>query len=385
MRFYLIGLVAALVTLPPGGTFIDDDGSVHEGSIEAIAAEGLTIGCNPPTNSRFCPNAPVTRAQMATFLTRALDLGTSVTDHFIDDDDNIHEDAIDRLADAGITIGCNPPRNDRYCPERAMTRGEMAAMLVRSFGYPHVEADRFVDDDGSVFEDAIDRLAGAGVTVGCNPPTNSRFCPEAVVTRGEMATFLTRSLHLEANTPPPRLRPTIEVRARESWGAIPARTGSLTAHTPVRLTIHHAGSQRGVTGPAQFRGWQTWHMSGQGWGDIAYHILIGVDGKVYEGRDRSYEGDSGTVYDTTGHLLVVLEGNFDVDRPTTAQLDALTMVAAWAAHEYGFEPSTISGHRDHAATSCPGAHLHSLIESGALARAVSDVLADGGVELLWPQ
>lgn len=383
--YSLLGLVlATLLVLPPGGTFLDDDGNVHEGSIEAVAAEEITLGCNPPSNTKFCPNEPVTRSQMATFLSRALDLPATGTDHFVDDDGSVHEGAIDRLAEAEITSGCNPPQNDRFCPQRTMTRGEMAAMLVRSFHYPVVDADRFIDDDSNIFESAIDRLAGSGITAGCNPPENDRFCPSSPVTRAQMATFLTRALDLEPIKPPGRLIPVVEVQSREAWGARPARTDSMRAHTPKRLTVHHAGTQGGTTGSAQFRGWQNWHMDGQGWGDIAYHVLIGIDGMVYEGRDRAYEGDTGTVYDTTGHFLVVVEGNFDFDRPTVAQVESLTRVLAWASEEYAISPSTISGHRDHAATSCPGTHLHSLIESGALEAAVLNVIDDGGVDLLWP-
>ena len=62
----------AFAALPPGGTFIDDDGHIFEGAIEAIAAEGITKGCNPPTNDKFCPDDKVTRGQMAAFLKRAL-------------------------------------------------------------------------------------------------------------------------------------------------------------------------------------------------------------------------------------------------------------------------------------------------------------------------
>ncbi|HEY6629617.1 MAG TPA: S-layer homology domain-containing protein, partial [Acidimicrobiia bacterium] len=52
----------------------------------------------------------------------------------------------------------------------------------------------FYDDDDSVFEKAIERLAASGITQGCNPPANDRFCPEDSVTRGQMATFLKRAL-----------------------------------------------------------------------------------------------------------------------------------------------------------------------------------------------
>ncbi len=55
----LLGILAvaplASANLDPGGTFTDDNGSIHEAAIEAIAAEGITRGCNPPTNDRYCP------------------------------------------------------------------------------------------------------------------------------------------------------------------------------------------------------------------------------------------------------------------------------------------------------------------------------------------
>jgi hypothetical protein len=71
----------------------------------------------------------------------------------------------------------------------------MAAFLVRALRYTDDGGgDLFADDDGSVFEDDIDRLATAGVTRGCNPPDNDRFCPTSIVTRGQMAAFLHRAL-----------------------------------------------------------------------------------------------------------------------------------------------------------------------------------------------
>jgi hypothetical protein len=202
-----LALALLLAVLPPGGSFVDDDGSVHEGSIEAIAADGITLGCNPPANDRYCPGDTVTRGQMAAFFVRALDLPDDGRDHFEDDDGSVFEEAINRLAEAGITHGCNPPGNDRFCPDRSITRGAMAAMLTRAFDYPLSTVDRFSDDDGHVFERAIQTIAAQGVTVGCNPPGNTRFCPDQEVTRGAMATFLTRALDLEPNKPPPRVAP----------------------------------------------------------------------------------------------------------------------------------------------------------------------------------
>jgi hypothetical protein len=193
----------ALAELPPGGTFLDDDTSQHQGSIEAIAELGITRGCNPPINNLFCPRDPVTRAQMAAFLVRALELPAATESPFTDVD-GVFVDDINRLAASGITRGCNPPVNDRYCPDRSVTRAQMAAFLVRALELPATAASPFVDSDG-VFQDDINRLAAAGITVGCNPPANDRFCPDSKVTREQMATFLTRALGLTPLDPP--LRP----------------------------------------------------------------------------------------------------------------------------------------------------------------------------------
>jgi hypothetical protein len=175
--------------------FIDIDTSVHRNDINYIADLGVTRGCNPPDNTLYCPVAPVTRQQMASFLVRALELPKATADYFTDDDGSVHEADINALAEAGVTKGCNPPDNTRFCPERSVTRGEMAAFLVRAYGYQDDGGgNRFTDDDGSVFERDIDRLATAGVTKGCNPPDNTRYCPNDSVTREQMASFLARAI-----------------------------------------------------------------------------------------------------------------------------------------------------------------------------------------------
>jgi plastocyanin len=187
---------------PPGGTFTDDDGSVHEGYIEALVEAGITTGCG---TELFCPDDPVTRGQMAAFLNRALSFPPGAGDSFTDDDGSVFEGDIERLAASGVTRGCNPPDNTLFCPDDSVTRGQMAAFLVRAFEYEDgAGSDRFSDDDASVFEADIERLAAAGVTLGCNPPDNTLFCPDQDVTRAQMATFLGRALGLTPDTPPPR-------------------------------------------------------------------------------------------------------------------------------------------------------------------------------------
>jgi plastocyanin len=141
---------------------------------------------------------------MAAFLNRALSFPPGAGDSFTDDDGSVFEGDIERLAASGVTRGCNPPDNTLFCPDDSVTRGQMAAFLVRAFGYEDgAGSDRFSDDDVSVFEADIERLAAAGVTLGCNPPDNTLYCPDQDVTRAQMATFLGRALGLTPDTPPP--------------------------------------------------------------------------------------------------------------------------------------------------------------------------------------
>ncbi len=177
------------------GRFWDDDESVFQGAITALAESGITNGCNPPDNDRFCPDDYVTRGMMAAFLARAFGLPATSGVEFTDDNGSVYESAIEKLAGAGITQGCNPPANTRFCPDQYVTRGMMAAFLVRGLGLNSALSDPFTDDNGSIFEGAIERLAAAGITQGCNPPANTKFCPDQYVTRGMMAAFLMRAVN----------------------------------------------------------------------------------------------------------------------------------------------------------------------------------------------
>lgn len=175
------------------GRFIDTLGHMFEEEIAWLADEGITKGCNPPLNSKFCPEGKVTRGQMAAFLTRFLGLPSSGADAFADDNGHLFEAEINALAAAGVTRGCNPPNNSWFCPDATITRGQMAALLSRALGLAASASDYFVDDNASIFQADINALANSGITRGCNPPVNTHFCPDAQVTRGQMAAFLMRA------------------------------------------------------------------------------------------------------------------------------------------------------------------------------------------------
>jgi SpoIID/LytB domain protein len=189
---YSIYFDVAFGDVPP---FSDIGGSVHYDAIVFIAEAGITAGCNPPANTKFCPAGEVTRGQMAAFLVRALGLtDDGGKDWFRDDDGSTFEADINKLAASGITFGCNDAHTS-YCPQDTVTRAQMAAFLVRSFGYSDVgQGNWFTDDNASIFEADIDRLRAAEVTLGCNPPDNTHYCPNDPVRRDQMASFLARAL-----------------------------------------------------------------------------------------------------------------------------------------------------------------------------------------------
>jgi glucose/arabinose dehydrogenase len=157
-------------------TFLDD--------IHWIFYEGLTVGC---TATRYCPTDAVTREQMAIFLDRALNLPSTAVDAFTDDDGMTGEGAINRIAAAGITTGCT---DTTFCPDAVVTREQMASFLARALELDPSSSDFFTDDDTSTHESNINRIAAAGITTGC---TLTTYCPKASVTRAQMAAFLRRA------------------------------------------------------------------------------------------------------------------------------------------------------------------------------------------------
>jgi hypothetical protein len=178
------GLTPSGQQLLYGGYYQDVWDSPFRANVVWLADQDITRGCS---ETRFCPTSVVTRAQMASFLARALGLPTSSTDYFIDDDGNLHETNINRMAASEITHGCAA---EEYCPSTRVTRAQMASFLARALSLPPAPADYFSDDADSRHQDNINRLAASGITGGC---ATGRFCPDAPVTREQMAAFLNRA------------------------------------------------------------------------------------------------------------------------------------------------------------------------------------------------
>jgi hypothetical protein len=171
------------------GAVLSDPGDLADSGFYTEIAwayhQGITAGCG--AIGFFCPSQQLPRDQMASLLARTLGLRSTTVDHFVDDDTNSHEGNINRVAQAGITKGCAP---NRYCPSGLVTRQEMASFLVRALDLPRTTVDSFTDDEGSIHENDINRLAASGITAGCSA---TRFCPTDRVTRGQILAFLFRA------------------------------------------------------------------------------------------------------------------------------------------------------------------------------------------------
>jgi hypothetical protein len=158
---------------------------------------------------------------------------------------------------------------------------------------------------------------------------------------------------------------------REQWGSaqpvLPMKT-----HVPNKITIHHTAVAQNPNRSLEekLKSLQKFSMERsplsdgrikEPWADIPYHFYISVDGRIGEGRELKFVGDSNTPYDPSGHALIVLEGNFNKDSVTSAQYQSLLMLTKAIANRYNISPDQISGHKDNATTACPGDALYALL------------------------
>ena len=121
---------------------------------------------------------------------RSTTFGISVTSRFDDVlPDYMFAGEVLGLHELGITLGCTATA---FCPDRAVTRAEMAAFLTRAFSLDGATSvSPFADSEGHVLEAEIGALRASGITLGC---TATAFCPDRAVTRAEMAAFLVRAV-----------------------------------------------------------------------------------------------------------------------------------------------------------------------------------------------
>lgn len=168
--------------------FNDVTAREYSASLDALVDLGVLAGC---TETEFCPDEDLSRAQMATVLANALDLPPAEENFFEDALDTTHEQGINRLAEAELTRGCD---EGLYCPDEVVTRGQFATLLVRGFEIPETDVRHFDDDDG-YHGDAINRLAEVGIAAGCGDSLTA-FCAGDPVLRWQAVLFLSRALDI---------------------------------------------------------------------------------------------------------------------------------------------------------------------------------------------
>lgn len=190
----LKGWVADFLDVPPAQQFY--------AFVTRLVSNGVTVGCG---GGLYCVANPTTREQMAVFLIRAR-LGFCFTPPpatgtvFADvPASSIYAAWIEELERQGLTAGCG---GGNYCPDASVTRAQMAVFLLNTAfgpGYVPPPATGTVFDDvplGAFADEWIEDLVGRGITAGCSaaPPL---YCPLNPITRGQMATFITITFDLQ--------------------------------------------------------------------------------------------------------------------------------------------------------------------------------------------
>ena len=194
-------------------------GSVHATAIAALADDDTFgndgIFQRTRCSAGFCPNTALKRWEMAVWLVRALDgrEPPATPSGFSDTAGAWYDRHVNGLADRGITSGCT---DSTFCPNSAVTRAQMAVFLVRAFNIASAGSAGFTDVDSDYWAyNQINSIAAAGITSGC---TASTFCPGSSTSRAQMATFIHRACnrypttcHYDDRPPPPiPSGPTIE-------------------------------------------------------------------------------------------------------------------------------------------------------------------------------
>ncbi len=152
------------------------------------------------------------------------------------------------------------------------------------------------------------------------------------------------------------------------------------------VVLHHTESpnQPPAMEKARLVGVQRFHIEDKGWGDIAYHYLIGPSGQIYEGRDARFQGDSGTSYDLDGRLLICMVGSFTEQLPEAVAMQSMLALVAAHLHKHGLKPADVVTHRMVAATDCPGDALQAWFDSEGL-QAIAKAYAGDEEKATLPQ
>ena len=186
------------VTVPPGcasgtftGAFCDDDGTPGESAHQCLVVDlGVPFACDDMDgHAAFCGARAATRAETVYVLGDAAGMPhTGQPDAFVDDNGDPLEVWMNAAHAFGIVLGDGAGHGN---PNGTASRSTLAVIVVRMYALPPATRDWFLDDDGSSLEDFHNRLAEAGLTVGCGTGdgTRNRFCGGDALDRTTLASF----------------------------------------------------------------------------------------------------------------------------------------------------------------------------------------------------
>ncbi|VAX27232.1 hypothetical protein MNBD_IGNAVI01-2408 [hydrothermal vent metagenome] len=168
----------------------------------------------------------------------------------------------------------------------------------------------------------------------------------------------------------------LKVIKRSQWGWVPLTKKKKEAKI-TKITIHHGGVKftKDEDPKEALRELQKWSREEKGWIDIPYHFVIDLDGNIYEARPINYPGDTNTEYDPTGHALIEVMGNYEVQTLSKKQLDSLINLIAFLAKKFNVPVSEIKTHRDYSKmTVCPGKNIYKYFQDSTIVKAVENKL-----------
>ena len=224
---------------------------VHAPAVAALDTLGVFEGtaCG---EGLFCPGEPVRRWTMAVWLVRVLEESEpqAGSSRFADvDDSEWWMPYVERLADLGITHGC-ATEPARFCPEDPVTRAQMASFLSRAFGLEAPEGLPevvFSDVGDGVHTDNIYALLASGITVGCASEPEARFCPDRPTTRAQMASFLERAYSAYVGPGPTEAEPEPSGGGGSGGGGGGRGAVTTTTVTPVAVTVRFGAASYTAT------------------------------------------------------------------------------------------------------------------------------------------
>lgn len=155
----------------------------------------------------------------------------------------------------------------------------------------------------------------------------------------------------------------IQAYSRTKWNAksiIPSRMKLMNGVE--RITVHHEGNPKpnfSIKAPdveKEIYKIQKTHFRTLKAGDIAYHYIVDRAGRIWQGRDIKYQG-AHSKNNNSHNIGIMCLGNFEIQKPTGAQVATLEQLCRGLMAGYGIPASKLYGHRELKSTACPGKNL----------------------------